>query len=283
MKNQFKKRFFDELSTIYSVSELLRIWDILLMEYSFEKEERMVLRNTKLNIPDKFLSDVINRLKKKEPIDYIIGYKPFLDLDILVDSSVLIPRPETEEWVYNMIEELKYNDFDQGKLLEIGTGSGCICLSLKRHLPHLEIDSVDISNQAIITAEKNAELNELSINFFQLDFLEEIERKPISNSYNVIVSNPPYIARSEVHVMDEHVMDFEPHAALFAKNEDPLIFYRRISDFANHYLSVNGCLYIECNALRAEEIKSIFNENFHVYLFDDLQGMPRLLKAVKKN
>lgn len=192
----------------------------------------------------------IKDLKTQKPIQYILGFGEFYGMKLKVDASVLIPRPETEELVHLIARE---NTLSQPHILDIGTGSGAIALALKQELPKAVVVGMDVSAHAIEIAEQNAASEESHVEFRQADILQS-EWGWCTEKYDVIVSNPPYIAHNEKHTMESNVLDFEPHLALFVDDEDPLLFYNVIAEFALQKLNPNGRLYFEINQQFGQEI-----------------------------
>lgn len=233
------------------------------------------------------LNNVLNELVLGKPIQYILGYAEFYGLKFNVNPSVLIPRPETEElveWILTTCRET--SDEDDKKLnislLDIGTGSGCIAIALKKHLPKAQVSAIDISTAALTTAKQNALLNEVPVVFIEDDILNsQIEAKMLN--LDVIVSNPPYIMEEEKTAMHQNVLANEPHTALFVANDRPLIFYEAIADFANNHLKPGGTLYFEINAaLGKETVKMLHDKGFeNILLKLDMQGKDRMISAQK--
>jgi release factor glutamine methyltransferase len=225
------------------------------------------------------LSEIIERLKKHEPIQYILGEADFYSLKFKVTPDVLIPRPETEELVNAVIQEIRKSGNQKSEILDIGTGSGCIPITLKKNLPDVQVTSIDVSQKALLVAEENAERNETEIYFIRHDFLEEQLWNEFG-SYDIIVSNPPYITKTEFNALDKKVKEFEPQTALIAPRTDPFIFYRKIAVFAQTHLNSNGRIFLELNAAHADEISQIFSQaGFNTAVLKDLQGKNRMLKA----
>ncbi len=217
----------------------------------------------------------IDRLRKGVPIQYITGWEYFFDRKFKVNSNVLIPRPETEELVYWIIQDYK-NEKDSNKCLDVGTGSGIIPIILKSQFDHWHCCGIDISETALEVARENAKIYDTEINFIEHNFLSE--DFSWSDVVNLIVSNPPYIGYDESQKMKSNVLDHEPHLALFA--EDPLIFYKHICRFSKQKLSATGSIYLELNEYYADEIKALYSSHFEdVVLKNDLQGKPRMLRA----
>ncbi len=222
------------------------------------------------------LKSFLNRLKTSEPIQYILGETEFYGLPFYVDENVLIPRQETEELV-----DLIIKDYPQGKIriLDIGTGSGCIPISLKKHLPNVEVVAIDVSEEAINVAKRNAELNQVEVDFKICDvFSDDVFNL---GQFDVIVSNPPYIAESEKVDMNENVLNHEPHLALFV-NSDVLEFYERIIHVSKKCLNNNGKIYFELNENYKPSYAQLFKDNnLDVEFHNDLNGKLRMAKLFK--
>jgi release factor glutamine methyltransferase len=229
------------------------------------------------------IKSTLAELKTGKPIQYILGVTEFYGLPFKVNPYVLIPRPETEElveWIlYSEGERLKVKG-ERLSLLDIGTGSGCIAISLKKNLAYAEVSAIDISEGALQTAKDNAVLNEVDVNFIQADILN-IKPGNESAQYNIIVSNPPYVTLDDKKQMHSNVTDFEPHTALFVPEHDPLIFYRAIADFALNNLIANGLLYFEINEnLGKETVELLADKGFkNLSLRKDMSGRDRMIKA----
>ncbi|MDD2381543.1 MAG: peptide chain release factor N(5)-glutamine methyltransferase [Mariniphaga sp.] len=233
-----------ELSGFYPETEI-KAFERLILEhvYGLSFTDQVVLRKQKLDHTcRKTISEIILRLKTYEPIQYILGETEFGGLTLNVTPSVLIPRPETEEFV----EWIVATDIpENSKILDIGTGSGCIALSLKKMLPESQVSAIDISADTLLVASQNGQQNGLSVDFFQADIVhwENYTWK----KYDLIVSNPPYVRESEKQAMSTNVLSYEPPGALYVPDSDPLIFYKRIAEFALHFLNDSGYLFFEIN------------------------------------
>lgn len=219
-------------------------------------------------------------LQEYKPIQYIIGETEFYDLKFYVTKDTLIPRPETEELVQLIIQN---NILPQAKILDIGTGSGCIPISLSKNIPLAKVFSVDISHQAINVAKQNAIHNNVSIEFMHRNILLW-ENYNWNTTYDIIVSNPPYVRILEKEFMHKNVLQYEPDLALFVSNDNPLIFYSRIADLALERLNKGGFLYFEINEFLGEDmIKLLAKKGFvNISLIKDLNGRDRMMKAEKK-
>ncbi|SEM69503.1 release factor glutamine methyltransferase [Mucilaginibacter gossypiicola] len=231
----------------------------------------------------KRVKNILIELQTGKPVQYIIGVTEFYGLPFKVNPYVLIPRPETEELVEWILlsegERLKVKG-ERFSLLDIGTGSGCIAISLKKNLAYAVVSAIDISEGALQTAKENAVLNEVDVNFLQADILNT---KPGNESaqYNIIVSNPPYVTLDDKKQMHSNVTDFEPHTALFVPEHDPLIFYRAIAGFALNNLIAGGLLYFEINEnLGKETVELLAGKGFkNIELKKDMSGRDRMIKA----
>jgi len=225
------------------------------------------------------VSNIVARLKMQEPIQHILEQTLFHGLDLKVNPAVLIPRPETEELVDWIIREYSHPPL---RILDIGTGSGCIALALKKAFNTPLTEACDISEKALTLAQENASENHLDIRFFKADILQW-EKCTQWNSYDLIVSNPPYVTLKEKKLMPANVTDFEPWSALFVPDEEPLLFYRHIAVFANRHLQNNGSLFLEINEKAGSEIRELLMQNgFNTpEIRNDMQGKPRMVKAVR--
>jgi release factor glutamine methyltransferase len=240
------------------------------------------------------LSDILSQLKTGKPIQYTLGKTEFYGLPFYVNPFVLIPRPETEElveWVIVSVGsgQLAVGDSQLavgnrhlavGNILDIGTGSGCIAISLKKNLPNFDVSAIDISKEALKTAKENAELNQVEIEFIEADILNSKSEIEIPKS-EIIISNPPYVTLYDKTQMHRNVTDFEPHTALFVPESDPLIFYKAIADFALTHLAPNGLLFFEINESYGKEIVSLLTEKGfkNIELRKDMGGRDRMVKA----
>ena len=223
---------------------------------------------------ESLLAAALERLKKGEPLQYVIGSTPFCGLTFRVDNRVLIPRPETAE----LVEWVAQDASAQGLLLDIGTGSGCIAISLAHGLRGWKVQGWDISDGALEVARENNRLNNTDVEFLKVDILNN----PEAGKFDVIVSNPPYVLESEKEQMEDTVLEYEPHLALFVSDHDPLLFYRAIAEFGHRSLNPGGRLYFEINPLKAEELKELLmNTGYRdVEIRNDIFGKQRFIKAI---
>lgn len=227
---------------------------------------------------EKRIEEILSRLTGHEPIQYILGHARFFGMDLEVNRSTLIPRHETEELVDIII--LDAGNRADLSVLDIGTGSGAIAIALSRNLRFPEITAIELSQEALATARRNAERLHAQIKFFHADIFDR--NLPLtSDSFDIIVSNPPYVTRKEMKDMEPEVIDHEPHSAIFVPDEDPLLFYRRIAEFAIEVLNEEGKLYFEINPLYASETRKMM-ESFgysDIEIIKDISNRNRFLKA----
>ena len=275
IKNIFQK----ELSDIYPQEEIDSFF-YLCIEHYLGLERFVLALQPGLTVykeEEEPLFEAIHRLKKEEPIQYIIGETHFAGLRFKVNSSVLIPRPETEELVNWIIDDFNGQE-DELKILDIGTGSGCIAVSLASQLSSASVYGIDISEDALMIARENAEINIVEVFFRQRDIRKQ---ESWDIRFDIIVSNPPYVRQSEKQKMRTNVVGFEPEIALFVADKDPLVYYRYIAKFAKANLKSNGSLYLELNQyLSRETVKLFEEENFsEIELRKDLFGNQRMLRV----
>ena len=223
------------------------------------------------------ITDIIARLRRHEPLQYIVGHALFHGHKFKVTPAVLIPRPETEQLVDLIVDENLASDL---RVLDMGTGSGCIAISLARALKFPQVDALDVSRDALAVARENAEALKVRVRFFESDMLAP---QPPAR-YDIIVSNPPYICWSEREAMDRNVKDYEPGQALFVPDDDPLLFYKAIAPYAAQSLERGGRLYLEINQRFGGEMKRLLEDNGfdEVRIIDDSYGKPRFAEGVKK-
>ena len=268
----------DALKGYYPDSEALALAKMLLVEvFGFSTLELYGGKDKEFSEKHRsVLTEMIRRLQKNEPIQYIIGIESFFGLTFEVNPNVLIPRPETQELVSWIIED--YQSDDSVRILDIGTGSGCIPISLGKQLSKAEVESWDISEGALEVASRNCERNGVKVLLRQKDVLKAT---PEGNLYDVIVSNPPYITNKEKVEMESNVLDWEPSLALFVPDEDPLLFYRKIAHLGCDMLKEGGSLYFEINRAYGEETILMLKELGYaqIELKKDSWGNDRMIKA----
>ena len=219
------------------------------------------------------------RLKKQEPIQYILGCTAFYGLSFKVNKHTLIPRPETEELVDWVLSNLHDQD-SVLDILDIGTGSGCIAISLAKNIPTAKVSGLDISEKTLEVAQENAVKNQVLVSFCKKDILETTALK---NKYNVMVSNPPYVRQLEKKAMNVNVLDYEPGVALFVPNEDPLLFYRKIAQLAMVSLQTKGWLYFEINEYLSKQMDVLLKDIgfVNIEIKKDFREVPRMIKCQK--
>lgn len=274
LKSNFKKT----LSELYPSEEVQSFFNILSEKHLNLSRIEIALnpeRTISATEAEKFQKAIL-RLQNYEPIQYIIGETEFYGLPFKVNKHTLIPRPETEELVEWILSG--FPPSGARGLLDIGTGTGCIAISLAKNLPSAKISALDISEEALKIAEVNAKLNKVEIDFFQTDILAA-ESLPMK--YDVIVSNPPYVRELEKKQMQQNVLKYEPHSALYVKDEDPLLFYRAISRLAKNHLNPGGKLFFEINEYLAYEMTELLKaEGFkNIEIKKDIYGKDRMLKC----
>jgi release factor glutamine methyltransferase len=232
----------------------------------------------------------LSELLNQKPIQYIIGATEFYGLPFLVNENTLIPRPETEELVEWIVAESRNSATGSLKILDIGTGSGCIAISLAKNLPNAEVFAVDVSEKALAVAKKNADTNKVKVNFIQADILKinDLVELPTSNfqlptHFDIIVSNPPYVRHLEKAEIKPNVLEYEPHLALFVEDTDALLFYRKIAELANENLAEKGKLFFEINQYLGKETLQLLEKfGFNsTELKKDIYGNDRMTRSEK--
>ncbi|MCF6130781.1 peptide chain release factor N(5)-glutamine methyltransferase [Flavobacterium wongokense] len=276
LKN-YKDLFKKELLPIYDEQEIDSFFYIILEK--IHKLKRIDLALNPETVLDgihlKQWKSIVSDLKLEKPIQYILGETEFYGLTFLVNENTLIPRPETEELVELIISKATSNPL---KILDIGTGSGCIAISLAKNLSNAEVSAIDVSEQALATAQKNAELNKVQVNFLLKNILET---EDLAQQFDIIVSNPPYVRNLEKAEIKPNVLEYEPHLALFVEDADALLFYRKIADLAKKNLNPNGKLYFEINQyLGKETVQLLESLGFlDIELKKDVYGNDRMISA----
>ncbi len=278
---QIYTEFPDELHPLYSASEAKELF-FLILEELLDKTRVKILLDFELELnPENQISldQILQQLKSGKPFQYILQHAMFMELSFHVDENVLIPRQETEELVRWILEKES-----TGKILDIGTGSGCIAISLAKALPEAELWALDISESALLVAQENARVSESRVQFVKLDILEKLLH-PELPEFDVLVSNPPYVLDSERNMMSEIVYDQEPSTALFVSDSDPLIFYRAILEFAEKHLVEQGRVYFEINEQMGAEIRELleYYSFQEIEIKQDIFGKDRMVRALKSN
>lgn len=282
--SELKKYFHEQLSGLYPSEEIQSFFYIFSEEYLNLSRVDIALNSeteVSANDYDKF-QIALFKLNNHEPIQYIIGETEFYGLPFKVNKYTLIPRPETEELIDYIISNHKTSTqhSEPTSILDIGTGSGCIAVSLAKNLSNAKVSALDISEKAIQVATDNAEINNVKVDFFQTDILKVTA---LPEHYDIIVSNPPYVRELEKEMMQENVLRHEPDSALYVTNSDPLLFYRSISRLAKIRLKPGGKLFFEINEYLADEmIQLLKDEGFKkIEVKKDIFGKDRMMKCFK--
>jgi release factor glutamine methyltransferase len=278
----YKTTFLHELSSLYDEKESESFFYLVLESFHRKKRIDLALEpEMEMNALQLLRwESVLVELKKHKPIQYILGETEFFGLPFLVNENVLIPRPETEELVALILAEEEKVKREEGKvmILDIGTGSGCIPIALKKNSPNAEVYAIDVSEKALATAQKNAALNNVEVHFILNNILETDH---LEQTFDIIVSNPPYVRNLEKAEINPNVFEYEPHLALFVADDDALLFYRKITELAKKNLNQNGQLYFEINQYLGKETVALV-ESFgfkNVKLLKDIYGNNRMISA----
>lgn len=284
----------DELSSIYPETEAANISEMVMEHVTgFSRLDRLLKKEETLVVQQlHHLTEIHHRLMRHEPVQYALGEAWFYGMKLFVDKSVLIPRPETEElvdWVVKDVKAAGKDVFDGKsfeadetsllKVLDVGSGSGCIALALKKSMPRAEVWACDLSDDALNIARRNGSELDIRVDFVGLNFLdkEQVTQLP---SVDIVVSNPPYIPEKDKAQMRANVLDFEPHLALFVLDQDPLIFYKALADFGKLKLHPRGFIYAEIHEDMGPQVVSLFEqEGYAIELRKDMQGKERMIKA----
>jgi release factor glutamine methyltransferase len=245
----------------------------------WQKIDRVLNKKAKLSQPKlDELEQITQQLLAHKPIHYILHQAWFQGMKLYVDENVLIPRPETEELVQWTVEE---NKIIAPRILDVGTGSGCIPIALKKKLPHANIVACDVSDGALNVAARNAQEQNTPVNLLKVDFLNREQRSKLPVS-DIIVSNPPYIAAQEKAEIDKHVLEYEPHTALFVPDDNALVFYEHLAEFGRTHLAGDGFMMMEIHYLKGQAVKQLFeSKGYSVQLKKDMQGNDRMVKCTR--
>jgi release factor glutamine methyltransferase len=279
---EYRQEFIASLLPFFDEKEVESFFTIALE--AFHKMSRVDLAlDHNFEIDAEQLSkweSVLGALKKQKPIQYIIGETAFFGLSFYVDENTLIPRPETEElvdWIIN--ENSKNQKFKNLKILDIGTGSGCIAIALAKNIPTAKVFAIDVCEKALAVAQKNALRNNVEIIFIQKNVLKTIH---LEEQFDIIVSNPPYVRQLEKSEIHQNVLEYEPHLALFVENNDALLFYRKIADLAKKNLTRNGELYFEINQYLGKEMLELLEKKQfkNIKLKKDIYGNDRMTRCI---
>ncbi len=286
----------EQLVTVYDESEAATIAALALEHITFLSKADRIVKKDKLLSPHQLeqLNQDIQRLLQHEPIQYIMNKTWFYGMELYVNNTVLIPRPETEELVDWIVKEvnasgadvferrpMKADETKQIKILDVGTGSGCIALALKKAMPKAEVWGCDISEAALNVARRNGSALDIRVDFQGMDFLDIAQQKHLP-TVDIVVSNPPYIPIAGKSAMNPNVVNHEPHTALFVPDNDALLFYQALAKFGKHRLYKNGAIYMEIHEDLGKDVVELFEmEGYsHVELKKDMQGKDRMVKVV---
>lgn len=292
LKN-YKTIFISELTSIYDEVEAESFFYLSLEKLHNLKRIDLALQPnfelTEIEVDN--WNNILEDLKNQKPIQYILGETEFYGLPFLVNENVLIPRPETEELVQLIIVESQMIKKETIRILDIGTGSGCIAVSLAKNLPNAQVFAIDVSEKALKVAQKNAEINQVNISFIQTNILETNNLAQLSTNnqqstteFDIIVSNPPYVRHLEKEEIKKNVLDYEPHLALFVEDNDALLFYRKIAQLSKTSLIQNGKLYFEINQYLGKETVELLEELEYenTKLLKDIYGNDRMISCELK-
>ena len=285
-----------ELNSIYDEREASNIASLVLENITgLSKIDRLTKKEDRLIVQQlHHLTEIHHRLLKHEPIQYALGEAHFYGLNLFVDKHVLIPRPETEELVDWIVKDVKISGKDvferkvfeadkttQLKILDVGTGSGCIALALKKTMPKAEVWACDINDDVLNIARRNGSELDIRVDFVGLDFLDEVQNRQLP-TVDIIVSNPPYVPLKDKGNMLSNVVHYEPHTALFVPNDEVMIFYEALANFGKHRVYENGSIYAEIHEDLGKEVTALFQkEGYNVELRKDLQGKDRMVKVTQ--
>lgn len=277
-------RFKLQLTDVYDLQETEAITLLVLSDLlDTSKAKLKAFPETELSFQQvEKLEDILSELTTGKPLQYILGHTDFYGLTFRVTPAVLIPRPETEELVQWILDSVKTSDTATKNILDIGTGSGCIAITLKNQIALAELFAIDISANALAIARLNADLNQAQVNFIEADILNFPASVQLPK-FDTIVSNPPYVTETDKRQMHQNVTGFEPHTALFVPENDPLLFYKAIANFAQERLVTGGLLFFEINeSYGTETVEMLMDKDFkNIELRKDLPGRDRMIRAVR--
>ncbi len=278
-----RKYYAGELEKIYGSNEANALIMILLEHY-FGIDRMKIALEPEMRLSESemlTLHFAVKELLKNKPVQYILGETEFCGMRFMVDENVLIPRPETEEMVMMIAHSVETMCTSSVHILDIGTGSGCIAISLAKLLKNSVVTAVDVSEKALEVAKKNAKANGVDVKFILDNILNPRNQELIDNQYDIIVSNPPYVCESEKSEMRANVLDYEPSTALFVSDSDPLVFYRKILEFAQNTLKPDGEVWFEINEKFGTEMNNLCQEKGfqNVEIIKDFRERDRILRA----
>ncbi len=279
---ELKEHFSVELSSVYNHHESESIFFLAIEDvFNIKRTDYLLKKDEEVNRPKiEIINLILSNLKNNKPIQYILGYEYCNDLKFYVNEHTLIPRQETEYLISLIINKNKNKE--KLNILDIGTGTACIAINLKKYLKNSNVQACDISDKALKTADKNARLNKTEINFYKLDIIKN-QNETFNKSFDIIVSNPPYVTEEQKKEMHKNVIDYEPHTALFVPDSAPLKYYEAITNFAMINLKTGGQLWFEINEKFGKEIKSMLEQNCFsgVEIIKDLNNKDRIVFAYK--
>jgi release factor glutamine methyltransferase len=279
--SELKINWQKKLEKIYPTRDAKQLINLLILnKLKLTRSEQALQMDYRISESEMvWFHQAIEQLRQEKPLEYILERAQFYGMPLKVNHAVLIPRPETEELVELILHETKQK---APSIIDLGTGSGCIALALKKHLPQANVKALDISQEALEIAKKNARALSLDVDFFLCNMLQ-LESCSFKDKFDVIVSNPPYVTPSDRQIMQKNVLEYEPSQALFVTNADPLQFYRPIAQFALQHLNQQGKLYVEINEQFGEECASLFQQKGleSIQIQYDIHGKQRFISAVK--
>lgn len=274
------RRFLVDIQKVYELGEATVITDWV-FEHVAGLKKTDLIKNPLQQVPAPVIKKILDKkelLLQHQPVQYVIGETVFCGLQFQVNDKVLIPRPETEELTQLIINSWRF-ETKQVSVLDVGTGSGCIAVTIKKNLPSAKVMALDASYDALEVAHKNAVANKVNVQINLLDFLDE-NRWPELLLFDIIVSNPPYIPLREKEKLDKNVVEHEPHKALFVPDNNPLLFYEKIAKFGRSHLNYNGKVYLETHEDYAKEVAALFKMNYReVLIKKDMFGKERMVIA----
>ena len=281
---KYRDYFIETLTPIYDAIEADSFF-YLILEYHHQMKRIDLALQPEVTFTAKQVEDwnaILAKLQQEIPIQYLLGKTHFYGLDFEVDENVLIPRQETEDLVDWIIRNQQINKPTNQEILDIGTGSGCIAISLAKNMPDAKVCAIDVSEKALFVAQKNADLNQVDVTFIHQNILET---EGLQATFDIIVSNPPYVRNLEKAEIKKNVLEHEPHLALFVEDHDALIFYRKIAELAQKNLKENGQLYFEINQYLGKEMIDLLESMgfVEVVLRKDIYGNDRMIMATKLN
>lgn len=274
------RNFLVELQSVYDLSEATVITDWV-FEHIANIKKADLIKNPLQKVPEPVLRKLAAKqeeLLQHKPVQYVMGNTTFYNMQFQVNDKVLIPRPETEEMTNMVINNYRFEQ-KQISILDIGTGSGCIAVAIKKNLPSAKVIALDVSEEALDIARTNAITNKTNIQCTLFDFLDE-SRWPELMLFDIIISNPPYIPVKEKNTMDKNVVDYEPHSALFVPDHNPLLFYEKIAKFGRSHLNYNGKIFVETHVDYTQDVAKLFSATYQqVIVKKDMFGKERMVIA----